>query len=181
MSKSAEESQRILSKMSREELIIKAAESSPGKRVIYEKELSKRAAADAVRAAIKDRIVGEHFWFTATTLAVNGFLISSHDSVKAKIPGAWVIVGAIIVSLFAIYLVLHRSAHYAGKGQHPPPTGAREERKTARHKFAETRYNSRVVCRHILPAICECSATLFYIVLITLSAVAVCVIWWPWS
>jgi hypothetical protein len=60
----------------------------------------------------KKTIVDEHFWFTLTTMGVNGFLISINPN---TINPTLVKIASLIISLYAAFLIIHRSAAHAGK------------------------------------------------------------------
>lgn len=119
----------------------------------------------------KERIPDEHFWFTATTLGLNGFLISQADQWQLGVPATlWI--G--FLNLYALYLVVHRAASFAGKLTAPAELAERAQRdRTYRDKLIETGYNLRTVVRHIPFVVSECSGTLFFILLIITSYCAV--------
>jgi hypothetical protein len=61
--------------------------------------------------AQKDKCTTEQFWFTATILAVNAFLLTAH----LDLTGRWPVVIRIhsaVISLYASWLVLDRARRY---------------------------------------------------------------------
>jgi hypothetical protein len=58
----------------------------------------------------KTNIVNEHFWFTATTIGVNGLAISQVDKVYIS---STVIGVLFALTVYAVYLIVDRSAQYA--------------------------------------------------------------------
>lgn len=118
-----------------------------------------------------DRIVEEHFWFTATTLAVNAFLVTS----EAAASWGWLTVGfSTVASAYAAFLILHRSAAHAGRLRYPAPINQLSEaQKNGWHKAQETWCHLRVVPSQLLFVLGECSGALFYLVLVVASCAAV--------
>jgi hypothetical protein len=112
----------------------------------------------------------EQFWFTATTVGVNAFLFGR----TAPIPSWLVVSGSVVMSIYCVFLIIHRSAAHAHKLVTPKMCEHVEEKdKTWRHKAAETRMHIRVVFRHIPFVICELSGAFFYVMLAVASCVAV--------
>ena len=110
-------------------------------------------------------ILKEQFWFTATALAVNGFLLS-HDTTDNRL--RWLFLfGSLVVSLCAIYLVLHRYAEYVK--QNSDKLEANDTKKPTK-----TRSKLSMAARVFIPAIVEGSGTFFHMILIALSATAIC-------
>jgi len=66
---------------------------------------------DSDRQAQKDKCTTEQFWFTATVLAVNAFLLTSHLPFVGRsvilIP-----IHSLIMSLYASWLVVDRARRY---------------------------------------------------------------------
>ena len=119
----------------------------------------------------KTRIVDEHFWITATTLAVNGYLISTDISLQYITLVKYV---STIISLYAIFLIIHRSAAHADKIQMPEAISKLSERdKTFIHKGKETWIHIKLVPKHLLFIIFEFSGALFYLLLVSVSCIAV--------
>ncbi|MEA3367181.1 MAG: hypothetical protein U9R68_03595, partial [Planctomycetota bacterium] len=67
--------------------------------------------------AEKGNIIREHFWFTATTIAVNAFIMSADHLQPRQILGARIF--STVISVFTVFLIVHRSAVYAGKIHYP--------------------------------------------------------------
>lgn len=121
--------------------------------------------------ADKDKIVDEHFWFTATTLAVNAFLISTNTIQRYAISLKAI---STVISLFAIFLIVHRSAAHADKIRMPRGLKRIPERsKTSIHKAKETWVFLKLFPKHLLFVICEFSGALFYLILVLGSCIAV--------
>jgi hypothetical protein len=121
----------------------------------------------------KFKIVDEHFWFTATTLGFNAFIISSNSVHDYH----WQIrIISTFISLFALFLIIHRSAAHANKieGVYPQDIASLPQKdRTWRHKLSETLCHFKVVVKHIPFVICEFSGSLFYCLLVTISCVGV--------
>lgn len=118
-------------------------------------------------------IIDEHFWFTLTTLTVNGFLINSPHvtTFLARFVST-------MVSAYAGFLVVHRSAEHSGKletlGRCCPRLWKRDEKdKWFWDKLLETIFNLGYCAWHVLFVFCEFSGALFYLVLIVLSCIGV--------
>ena len=126
--------------------------------------------------ADKGTIVDEHFWFTATIMAVNGFIISS-TAVSPYAVGAKCFSAAI--TLYAVFLIVHRSAAYSDKLQNCYPERLKEmsgNNKTFVTKAWETWCHFKIFPGHLLFVICEFSGALFYLLLAVTSCVAVWII-----
>ena len=116
------------------------------------------------------KIVDEHFWITATTLAFNAFVMGADE----KIAQLYRLLASMIISIFAIFLVIHRSAAHANKINYPSKIRSLDEKdKSFRHKLVETRVHIKVVIKHIPFVLCELSGALFYILLIVISFLGV--------
>jgi len=115
----------------------------------------------------KNNILQEHFWFTATTLAVNGFLMS--DTIWNKHPCTARTV-SIIISLYAAYLIIQRSLAAAGKIKFPKKLkDIKPDKKTFLHKACETWYILTKVPGHLPFVVCELSGSFFYLLLVLAS------------
>jgi hypothetical protein len=114
----------------------------------------------------KKTIVDEQFWFTATILGVNGFLIS----VESKKNNTIEIFAFSFLSFFAMYLVQNRSAKYARKFDLSPQK--RIEESEISHRFRITKYEVIESLKHLPYIIFEFSGTLFYLSLILFSYLA---------
>ena len=126
--------------------------------------------------AEKGKIIDEHFWFTATTMALNGFIISS-AKVKPYITTAKVL--SLIVTLYAIFLIVHRAASYAGKLEECYPDKLKElseDDKTYLKKTWETWCHLKAFPRFLLYVTCEFGSALFFLILVVSSCVAVWII-----
>jgi len=119
----------------------------------------------------RGKIVEEHFWSAATTMAVNAFIMSAHLS-PSQVP--WAKGVSAIISLYAAFLIGHRSAahadklHYPGHLSHIP-----ESDKQPWHKAQETWCHVKLFPRHLLFVICEFSGALFYLILVVISHLGV--------
>ena len=112
----------------------------------------------------------EQFWFTATTVGVNAFLLSS----TVPIPSWLVAPVSVVMSIYCVFLILHRSAAHAEKLVTPKMCeNVNEKDKTWRHKAAETRMHIRTVFRHIPFVVFEASRALFFVMLAVASCIAV--------
>lgn len=113
-----------------------------------------------------ENVLQEHFWFTATVLAVNGFLMSDAP------PDYSVAVAVVstLVSLYGAYLIVERSAAVAGKINLPEELERMPTReKTWREKWRETQYKLRIAGSHVPFVVCELSGAFFYLVLVVFS------------
>lgn len=123
----------------------------------------------------RSRIVDEHFWITATTLAVNGFIISEClDLSPASL--FWARIGATVISIFAVFLIVHRSSSDAGilKNWYPDRLrGLKREEKKFWHKAWETWCHVKLFPFHLVYVVCEASGALFYLLLVVLSVLGV--------
>jgi hypothetical protein len=119
----------------------------------------------------KEKIVDEHFWFTATTLAVNGYLIATNTPPQYN---ALTKITSTLISLYAIFLIIHRSAALADKIQMPESIRRIPERdKSFIHKGKETWVHIKLVPKHLVFVIFEFSGAFFYLLLVLVSCVAV--------
>ena len=115
-------------------------------------------------------ILNEHFWFAATTIGVNAFILKEKGISLKSIDSVTLIIISSFLSFYGIYLVLHRSAAHSNKLIIPKSVeGIEEKDKTFVHKFVETLCHIRVVIQHIPFVVTEFSGSLFYILLIILS------------
>lgn len=116
-------------------------------------------------------IVEEHFWFTATVLAVNGFIISTESDL---IQTLFAPIFSTFISCYAIFLVVHRSSAHADKIKLPDNLAKLpESQKTFLDKGRETLCHLKIFPRHFLFVVFEFSGALFYTVLIISSCIAV--------
>ena len=118
-----------------------------------------------------NNILQEHFWFTATTLAANGFLMSANIECQN-----WYVLKVIstLISLYAVYLIVERSASAANKVKLPKDLEKKEpEQKTAKDKARETLYRFKIVPKHFLFVVCEFSGSFFYLLLVVASCIGV--------
>lgn len=112
-------------------------------------------------------ILQEHLWFTATTLAVNGFLMSEAIQNKHSCAARAV---STVVSAYAAYLIVQRSAAAADKIKLPEDLkNIKPDQSTFRHKVRETWYNVKIVPSHFLFVVCELSGAFFYLLLVLAS------------
>lgn len=120
---------------------------------------------------MSDKIVDEHFWFTATTLGVNGFLISTeHFSVHPAAP----ILCSLLISAYAAILVVGRAAIYAELHKFQAPSDCVDPVALRR---AETRYRLRRLPEDFTFVVAELSGAFFYFLLILLSFIGVFADW----
>lgn len=119
-----------------------------------------------------NNILKEHFWFTATTLAVNGFLMSA--TIQAKYSFAARVAVSTLISVYAAYLIVQRSAAAAGKIKSPEDLEKiPADQKTFLHKARETWHSLKIVPSHLLFVVCELSGSFFYLLLVLASCVGV--------
>jgi hypothetical protein len=119
----------------------------------------------------KDKIVDEHFWITATTLGVNGFIISSNCNCFAP-PLLRAV--SIVISLYAGFLIIHRSAAHADKISIPKELASIPEKdKSFLHKGLETIVHVMLIPRHLLFVVFEFSGAFFYLLLVIISCAGV--------
>lgn len=111
--------------------------------------------------ASQDKIIDEHFWFTATTIGFNFVII---DKVLGKINFNYILPYILIINLYAVFLILHRSAAHAQRLT--PPSSKLEKDKTYSDKLKETKNNFWSAFKMISVVIIEFSDSLFYILLI---------------
>jgi hypothetical protein len=111
----------------------------------------------------KSHIIDEHFWFTATTLGVNAFLMSS----KLAIGKTAILTVSSVVSLFAIFLVVHRANVHAGTIEGVPGSGLKYRWRNTRRKFVG-------FFPGLVFIIIDFSGALFYLLLIVISC---CGVW----
>ncbi len=90
-----------------------------------------------------DSTLQEHHWFTATTVVMNGFLLNGMRAVGHP---CLLKLLATVVSAFAAYLVLERSA-FAAQRPLVPPDFPQGEAATWRDKQRETVFKFRTVLR----------------------------------
>lgn len=119
----------------------------------------------------KERIIiDQQFWFTATIMGVNGFLISySSNIVYTKFTLIWIT----FMNLYTLFLIIHRAASHADKIKIPTkilqkPQGER----TPFDKAIETIYHFKACIKHIPFMIAEFSGSLFYSLLVITSYIA---------
>ena len=91
-----------------------------------------------------DSTLQEHHWFTATTVVMNGFLLNGMQAVSYP---CLLKLLATVVSAFAAYLVLERSAFAAKRNLVPPDDPGRRPPRGA-SKQRETVFKFKTVLRH---------------------------------
>jgi hypothetical protein len=116
-----------------------------------------------------DNILQEHFWFTATALGANAFLMVSDVKLCH-----WLILPGVstIISVYAVYLIVERSASAAKKIQYPNNLPEPEDR-TWKHKLIETKCRLKRFVPHIGWIACELSGAFFYFLLVVTSCAGV--------
>jgi hypothetical protein len=114
------------------------------------------------------KIVEEQFWFTAMTVGFNAFVVEKMPS-----HGKGVLIAATVINLYAIFLILHRAAAHAGKLKYPRSISEMDEKdKRFYHKGIETLCHVGIAIGMIPTVVFELSGSLFYILLITISYLA---------
>ncbi len=117
----------------------------------------------------ENKILEEHFWFTAMTVGFNAFVFE-----KMHTPGKGALCAVTIVNLYAVFLILHRAAAHAGKLRYPESIAQMDERKKRfYHKGIETLCHLRTALCIIPTVFFEFGGALFYILLIVVSYLAV--------
>jgi hypothetical protein len=106
----------------------------------------------------------EQFWFTATTLTFNGFLMT-----KAEIPSSYSVVASLVVSLYAVHLILNRWLAAADL-MPKPPSGHLKSLNTI---WKKTWNELSAECLYLPFALCELSGGFFYVVFIVISFIGV--------
>jgi len=115
----------------------------------------------------KFKIVDEHFWFTAITLAFNSFIISN---IINETNNKLVIIAAYAINIYAIFLILHRAAAHADRLKYPKWISQKaENEKKFYHKGFETLIHIWISIKMIPVVIFELSGAFFYILLIIFS------------
>lgn len=115
-------------------------------------------------------IITQHFWFTATTMGVNGFLISNYEKITySHFTLFWIT----FINLYAMFLIIHRAAYHAGKNKLPAKlTKKPQSQRGFVDKLKETIFHFKIAAQHIPFIIGEFSGTLFYILLVITSYIA---------
>ncbi len=112
----------------------------------------------------------EQFWFTASTVSFNGFLL-----VQAEIPAGFAVIAATLISLFSGYLVVSRWVTVA---EIPLPKAPEPGETTALGR-AQYTWQLAVVSAKSLPyVVAEMSGTAFYLLLIMIGFIGV--VWKHW-
>lgn len=115
----------------------------------------------------------EQFWFTASTVSFNGFLL-----VQAEVPAGFAVIAATLVSLFASYLVVSRWVAVAGLEPKNEPN--LRDGKTKVLGRAQYTWQLAIVSARSLPyVVAEMSGTAFYLLLITIGFIGVVWKHWP--
>ena len=120
---------------------------------------------------MSDRTLDEHFWFTATTLGFNAFVISSVQGTNQR---GLLIIASSVISLLAIFLIVDRFGSHAQRLQLPDRL---KDIPFAKYSFKDvaafTFFRFTRFFPNLLFAIVECSGSLFYIMLVMASWLAV--------
>lgn len=114
---------------------------------------------------IRPTIVSEHLWFTLTTITVNGYIVCLED--KTGISKIALIAASIVITLFALYLILDRAVCYFNNDQS-------DESKKIKyyHNYKRIiRFNPFTAIRFIYFK--EFSGAAFYFLLVLCSCIAV--------
>ena len=118
-----------------------------------------------------NRVLDEHFWFTATTLGFNAFVISSDQWTNHR---NLMIIASSIISFLAIFLIVDRFGVSAQRLRLPD-----RFKDVPFEKYSLKDVGTFTFCRikrffpNLLFAIVECSGSLFYIILVAASWLAV--------
>jgi hypothetical protein len=113
------------------------------------------------RRARDARVYAEQTWFAVATGTMNGFLLNGMKSIGDSF---WVKLLSFLISFFAAFLVLQRSATVEGlfdEPLHDVPGEAPHQR-----KWRETCRNAKVMSAHVRFVVYEASGSLFYLLLI---------------
>lgn len=118
-----------------------------------------------------ENVLKEHFWFTATTVTMNGFLL---NGIQAITYGFLVKLLSLIVSAFAAYLVIERAASKESEDKElwPDLKDVPGEKKRDR-KWREAQRKFHAVLLYTPVVVSEASGSLFYLLLIGASCVGV--------
>ncbi|MFC2152193.1 hypothetical protein ACFLSE_06655 [Bacteroidota bacterium] len=118
----------------------------------------------------RSKIVDQHFWFTATAMGLNGFLISNCDKIDySLLTVLWIL----FINLYICFLIIHRSAYHAGKIKLPKKLKEiPQSERGFKEKFNETRIHLIICLKHIPFVIGELSGSLLYLLLVITSFVA---------
>lgn len=112
----------------------------------------------------------EQFWFTASTVSFNGFLL-----VQAEIPAGFAVIAATLISLISGYLVVSRLVTVA---EIPLPDAPKPAETTALGR-AQYTWQLAIVSARLLPyVVAEMSGTAFYLLLIMIGFIGV--VWKHW-
>lgn len=109
----------------------------------------------------------EQFWFTATAIACDGVLLSRPDATHPF----FAVAAAAAVSIFVVHLVLTRWLHGARRAP-AWASGERDASVAARWRYTGQEVRSGI--KNLPYVVAECSGSCFYLLLIALSFVAVC-------
>ncbi len=112
----------------------------------------------------------EQFWFTATAVGLNGFILSSNIE---SMPKCFILAASTLVTLYSVFLILHRSAKHADKIVYKTGMKGFEKDKSWKDKMSETIAHLEAVWRHIPYVVFEFSGSFFFILIVLLSWVAV--------
>ena len=117
-----------------------------------------------------NNIRDEQFWFTATALGFNAFILSSKTEYAPK----WfVVIISSTISIYAIFLIILRSAKHADKIEYEVKPKAMEKEKSWKDKSQETTAHLKAVWKHIPWVIFEFSGSFFFVLIVAFSWIAV--------
>lgn len=113
-----------------------------------------------------ENIRDEQFWFTVTTLGINGFFISSPQQVVH-----WYVspIALTLISAYAIFLIGHRHANLTKTIEYPKQMPA----VPWRQNLIKTYTHIKIFPSQLWLIICEFSGSFFYILLLLLSLAGV--------
>jgi hypothetical protein len=117
-----------------------------------------------------NNIRDEQFWFTATAIGLNGFILSSNIESISK---CFILAASTCVTFYAIFLIVLRSAKHADKIVYAPGMKGSEKEKNWKDKKNETIAHLKAASHHIPYVIFEFSGSFFFVLIVVLSWVAV--------
>jgi hypothetical protein len=117
-----------------------------------------------------NNIRDEQFWFTATAIGLNGFILSSNIESISK---CFILAASTCVTLYAVFLIILRSAKHADKIVYKSGMKASEKDKGWKDKMNETIAHLKAVWHHIPYVVFEFSGSFFFVMIVLLSWIAV--------
>ncbi|MEX0995827.1 MAG: hypothetical protein WDZ45_02115 [Flavobacteriaceae bacterium] len=112
----------------------------------------------------RNKIIDQHFWFTATALGLNGYLISGSEKIDYSL---FTVIWISFLNLYICFLIIQRSAYHAGKIKTPKKIKKKSQsERDFIDKFKETQVNIITSIKHIPFITAEFSGTLLYLLLV---------------